>query len=131
MKQAKIMENKIKANYVSDDKFVNDYTSNVKSDLIEITEDKLENILLKHLNKLNTNQMWITPLSLFITIILVIITATFSTKIGIDKSVWEAIFYIAALITFIWSIISGLKAFNNNDTSIECLIKKIKNKENN
>lgn len=125
------MENKIKANYVSDDKFVNDYTSNVKSDLIEITEDKLENILLKHLNKLNTNQMWITPLSLFITIILVIITATFSTKIGIDKSVWEAIFYISAIITFIWSIISGLKALNNKDTSIECLINKIKNKENN
>ena len=32
-------------------KFVDKHRSNVKSDLIEITEDKLENILLKHLKK--------------------------------------------------------------------------------
>lgn len=119
------------ANFITDNRFVSNYTSNIKSDLIEITEDKLENILIKFLQNINTNQSWITPLSLFITIILVIITATFTEKFGIEKNTWEAIFYLSAFLTFLWTIYSGIKSYKNRNNTIQSIIKKIKNKEAN
>lgn len=121
------------ASYITDsnNKYVNEFKSNVKSNVIEITEDKLENILLKYLNMLNIRQSWITPLSLFITIILVIITATFNTKLGIDKSVWEAIFYLGAFGTFVWTVISGIKAFSaSKEVTISSLLDRIKDDKN-
>lgn len=72
------------------DKFVNEVHTNTKSDLIEITEDKLEIILLKHLNKLNKVKGWLTPLSLFVTILIVLLTATFKLFAGLSKEVWKS-----------------------------------------
>lgn len=110
------------------DKFVNEVHTNTKSNLIEITEDKLENILLKHLNKLNKVKGWLTPLSLFITILIVLLTSTFKAFAGIEKEVWNAIFVITLIITFVWTIISGYQALKcSKSSTIGFLIKEIKN----
>ncbi len=68
------------------EKFVREKRTNVKSDLIEITEDKLENILLKHVQLLEVRKSWITPLSLFVAIMLTNLSATFGDKLGIKRS---------------------------------------------
>jgi hypothetical protein len=110
------------------DKFVDQVRTNTKSDLIEITEDKLENILLKHLDKLNKAKGWLTPLSLFITIIIVILTADFKLFIGIEKEVWKAIFVLSSFITFVWTVVSVYKAIIcSKKSSISFLISEIKN----
>ncbi|CAL2082775.1 conserved hypothetical protein [Tenacibaculum dicentrarchi] len=110
-------------------KFVNQVRTNTKSDLIEITEDKLENILLKHLNKLNKVKAWLTPLSLFITILIVILTSTFKSFVGLEKEVWKAIFVISLIVTFFWTIISSYNAIKcSKSSSIDFLINEIKNK---
>ena len=109
-----------------ENKFVKSYVSNVESDLIEITEDKLENILLKYLHQIDSNQSWITPLSLFLTIILVITTASFTDKLGLKQGTWESMFNMAALITFIWLCISLYKLYISERMSIDKLISKIK-----
>jgi len=88
------------------EKFVREKRTNVKSDLIEITEDKLENILLKHVQLLEVRKSWITPLSLFVAIMLTNLSATFGDKLGIKGPVWEAMFLLGALCCGIWILVS-------------------------
>lgn len=112
----------------SQEKFVNQVRTNTKSDLIEITEDKLENILLKYLNRLGKSKGWLTPLSLFVTIIIVLLTAEFKSYFGLEKEVWKAIFVISLIGTFIWLLKSTLQAIRcTKNSSISFLIGEIKN----
>ena len=107
-------------------KFIDKRCSNVKSDLIEITHDKLENILLKHLHCLKYRKEWMAPLSIFITLLVTIITVTFN-DFGFVAEVWEAIFIVCALLAFILfmrSIILLIKYWNS--ITIDSLIDKIK-----
>jgi hypothetical protein len=98
------MENNI---YNSDDsRFVNKKLSNVKSDLIEITEDKLENILLKHLKKIGIKTSWLAPLGLFISVTLAFNTSIFTDKFGMSSNTWEAIFFLTIIGSGLWLIIS-------------------------
>lgn len=111
-------------------KFVDQVRTNTKSDLIEITEDKLENILLKHLNKLNKVKAWLTPLSLFITILIVLLSAEFKLFLGIEKEVWKALFLILVVLTLVWTIISGYEAVKcSKSATILFLINEIKNNQ--
>jgi len=110
------------------DKFIGNRITNVKSDLIEITEVKLENILLKNLNKLEIRKSWIAPLSVFIAVLLAKLTTTFKTAFGINASVWEALFLLIIVISFIWLIVVAIKIFFCwKESSLDNLMKIIKN----
>ena len=113
-----------------DSKFVNKRRINTKSDLIEITEDKLENILLKHLEKLSIRKSWIVPLSLFVTVLLANLTSNFSEKFGISGETWEALYLLLSIGSGIWLLISLLRAFATKEKgTIPELISVIKNAE--
>ena len=113
-----------------DSRFIDRRRANVKSDLIEITEDKLENILLKHLQQLGRRKLWITPCSLFITLMLANLSATFENKFGIEGAVWDALFILMAVISGIWLIVSLVCMFCYwKNASLANLIAKIKNAE--
>ena len=110
------------------DKFVSQVRINTQSELIEITEDKLENILLKHLSKLNKVKGWLTPASLFLTVLIVLLTADFKTFWSIEKEVWKAIFVIGLIATLIWSILAIISAIKcSKNSTITFLINEIKN----
>lgn len=109
-------------------KFIDKRRTNVKSDLIEITEDKLENILLKHLQRLGLRRSWITPLSLFITIFLANLSATFGDKFGIKGTVWEAFFLLVAIFSCLWLVVSIIRIITCwKESSLTNLIALIKN----
>ena len=113
-------------------KFVDKRMSNVKSDLIEITHDKLENILLKHLKNLDIKKSWITPASIFLTALVTRLTTTFNDTFGISKDVWSAFFLlliIISLIWFIWRIIDIISGWKKS--SVDYLINMIKASEKN
>ena len=111
-------------------KFVNAYRENIKSDLIQITGDKLENILLKHLHKIGIRQSWTTPLSIFLTVFIAKLTTTFNKTLGIDAPVWEALFLLAMGISFIWLIISLIHIYScRKESSLPDLMAIIKNIE--
>ena len=112
------------------DKFIDQVRTNTKSDLIEITEDKLENILLKHLNKLNKVRGWLTPFSLTVTILIVLLTANFKLFLGITKEIWNAVFILGFFVTLIWTIVSVFSAIKcSKGATIEFLISEIKNRK--
>ena len=123
-------ENTTFENQGAQSKFVDKRMSNVKSDLIEITHDKLENILLKHLKNLDIRNSWITPASIFLTVLIVRLTATFNDSFGISKDVWNAFFLIlmiGSLIWLIWKIIEIINCWKKS--SVEYLINSIKASE--
>ena len=62
---------------MANNKFVSKVCSNTKSDLIEITEDKLENILTKFLKDYKKTIEWMTPLGLFLSFLITSFTADF------------------------------------------------------
>ena len=109
-------------------KFINQRRTNVKSDLIEITEDKLENILLKHLQQLELRKAWKTPLMLLVTIILANLTATFGNKFGIEGAVWEAFFLLITIASGVWLVVSIVRIIARwKKSSLANLIAIIKN----
>lgn len=120
------MENNATYNSL-DSRFIDQKRSNVKSDLIEITHDKLENILLKHLKNVTILNSWITPLSLFLTLLVARLTATFNEFMGIKAEVWDAIFLLGLITSVIWFIISIIKIIKlYKKASIEHLLSLIK-----
>lgn len=111
----------------NENRFVDQKRSNIKSDLIEITHDKLENILLKHLKSLSLMKSWLTPLSLFLTLLIAQLTATFNDFIGIKASVWNAAFLLGILASLIWLIVVIIKMYRcRNKATITYLMNEIK-----
>lgn len=109
-------------------KFIDQVRSNTKSDLIEITEDKLENILRKFIEKFKKTINWLTPLSIFLTVILVLLTAEFKSFLGLDKSIWNALFVLVSLFSLGWTIHNAYYAIiYKKHCSIEKLIEEVKN----
>lgn len=109
-------------------RFINQVCSNTKTDFIEITEDKLENILTKFLKDLKEASGWITPLSIFLTILIATLTSEFKTFLSISKEIWCAVFYLSLVGCFIWFVVSVIFAIKNRKKiKIEFLISKIKN----
>ncbi|ABM25694.1 hypothetical protein Sputw3181_2877 [Shewanella sp. W3-18-1] len=114
----------------TESRFVNARRSNVKTDLIEITEDKLENILLKHLKKMETRKGWLAPLGLLISVVLANVTAAFTAKFGISASTWEAVFILGAIGSGIWFITSLIAMkLNWKESTTDFLISQIKDSE--
>lgn len=112
-----------------DSKYIGAIRSNVQCDLIEITEDKLRVILMKHAPDLALRGGWLTPTSLFISLALSqLTTSTFVDKFGVTASVWTALFLIGTVVTLGWSIAALAKLYRRRkDASIDSIIERIKN----
>jgi hypothetical protein len=116
------------ASVTSSSRFINQICSNTKSDLIEITEDKLENILIKFLSDYRNATIWLTPLGIFLSLLITFLTADFKNFLNISKEIWCAIFYLALVISLFFTLISSFIALRNyKKTKIEYLITRIKN----
>lgn len=113
----------------SDTRFVKQICTNTQSDLIEITEDKLEIIFIKFLSKYTKSKYWVTSLTVVLTILIAILTADFNKDfLSISKDIWSAIFYLGLFLSFILFIYSMYFAIKHrNDIKIEKLLKTIKN----
>ena len=111
-----------------ENRFVNQICSNTKSDFIEITDDKLENILIKFLRDFKNASGWLTSLSVFLTILIVNLTADFREFLSISKEIWCALFIVALFFSFFWCCYKAIIAFKKrNKIKIENLIRLIKN----
>ncbi len=115
-------------NNSTNSRFINQICTNTKSDLIEITEDKLENILIKFLSDYRNSTGWLTPLGIFLSLLITFLTAEFKEFLGISKDIWCGIFFVALAISLVWTLYSSIVAIiNYKKTKIEYLITKIKN----
>lgn len=106
--------------------------NNTSLGLIHITEEKLENILLKNEKTLTAKKMWVTPLSIFISCGLSLVTNEFKNFLSFSSDTWTAVFIIATFISFIWFICSSIKSFKmRNKGGIDDIMECIKNSKYN
>lgn len=109
-------------------RYIGKVVSNVKSNLIEITEDKLENILLKHLGKVHKRRAWITPFGVAFTVLITILTSDFKEFVGIKKETWQAIFFLLLVASLFWTIYAIVEAISvAKKSNSRYLINEIKN----
>jgi len=87
---------------------------NTAQNIIITTEDKLRLHLLDHLNEIERKKEWITPLSLLITIIAVLITADFK-DFFLKPETWKLLFIISGVVSFLWLTKSLKQAFSKYD----------------
>ena len=100
-------------------------SKNINTNIVCINEDKLELILNEFCKNVEKKREFVTPLSLIITIIATLTTATFSDRI-LEAEVWEALFWmflIVCVICLIKSIYHAAKTYKQ--TSVKDVLKKI------
>ena len=102
--------------------------SNLNSQVLEITIDRLKIVLLENEKNMSEAGEWKTPLALLLTIVLVLCTTGFKDSLGLKANVWEAVFLISALLSAGWLVFSftKLKHRVRVDQLIELLKKIIK-----
>lgn len=102
--------------------------SNLSTEVIKITLDKLKLVLTLHLSNLEKRKEWWTPLSLVIAILIIFSTTEFKDSFSIKATTWEAFFMMFLLSMFVWLILSGWKAYKTK--SITDIINLIKSDNN-
>jgi len=106
--------------------------SNTEQQLIQITEDKLENIFLKQVKNLNIKNSWVSPASILVAVGLTKTTATFNKALGLSAAVWEALFILVGIGCSCWLIRNLFLIYKSWDkSSIPNLIASIKNSNHN
>ncbi len=98
---------------------------NLGQDFIITTEDKVRLCMTNHTQRMTTRTGWIGPVSLFVTIVLVLLTADFHDALGIPKDTWHAVFLLCMAGTLLWSIVTVIKAIRTS-TSIEHIVDEMK-----
>ena len=104
---------------------INETISNVSTNMIEITEDKLINIINRHFNCIKKSKDWIGALALIITLISIHCTSTFHDVFGLSAESIRAIFIILTVLSIIYLIYTFVNCFKNR-TKVEDIIKDIK-----
>ena len=102
-------------------------TFNLGQNIITTTEDRIRLCMIEHLDRVGRRKSWTTPLGIFLTILVVFATTTFKDFM-LNADVWEAIFSMGGLISFIWLL--GCANDARTDTSIDKIIEEIKNRQN-
>ena len=77
------------------------FSLNVEPEYILITEDKLYIHLNKTVRNLERRRSWTTPLGIFISLLLAVLTANFKNAI-FAGSIWKAIFIIGVVVSGGW-----------------------------
>ena len=97
---------------------------NLESVFIITTEDKLRLCLHKNIDRLDVKRKWATPLALLVSLLLALTTADFK-DLFIPSEAWLAIFLIAAVVSFFWTIKAIWKTIGV-EVSVESIISEIK-----
>lgn len=113
----------------ADNKFVAERFENIKSDLLVITHDKLENTLLKFYQHHTLRTAWFNPLSMMVGVVLTLTTAEFKpAALGLNGPIWHALFLLSFVGATAWLVLILYRlATCWRETSVEWLIDRLKN----
>lgn len=81
---------------------VDKFYDNTQSNIIRITEDKLQVILYKNKEAIERKSNFLTPLTLLISLILTLFTSNFKDFLTISKNTWQGFYMFCVLALFIW-----------------------------
>ena len=85
--------------------------TNLTQEIIVTNTDKVKLILNEHHHIIKKKIEWISPLGIFISVLTTLLTAKFDeTKLGISPQIWQSIFIVSCIASFLWSIRLGIHA---------------------
>lgn len=95
--------------------------------IVLTTADKLRYELLRYRSLLTSQREWIAPASLLLALVAALITADFRNALGLESAVWRAVFLICASGSFVWLMVSLVRAIKGLSRDIiEELIARVK-----
>lgn len=100
--------------------------TNISQDVIVISEDRLKLKLIGYEQCKKKLDNWVSPLAIFITSIVTLITTDFKKALLLSGEVWNAIFVILTIVTFVWFLISLSHIIGNKKITIDFIIDEIK-----
>lgn len=107
-------------------KYINSVFENTQTNIITITEDKLENKLISYTAKVRKCNDWLGALGVFVSISLAMFTSNFKDVLGIKGEAWFHFFLFMGLISFFYLIFCVYNLISNR-TNVKDLINDIKN----
>ena len=102
---------------------------NTSVNIIHITEDKLENILIKRVDKIKKSRDWLGALCFGVSIFTTLLTADFHETFGLDGFVFKAIYIIFLGASIITVFATAWRAITQR-VRIKDIISDIKNEKN-
>ena len=91
-----------------------------------ILEDKVRLTLIDYEDQYKDNPDWKTPLSIFVTIIIAIITASFNDFLFVSSATLTGIAYSAAAVFLWFACTNGFKAWKKKKMSIDDVIQQLR-----
>lgn len=82
---------------------VSNTISEISVSVISIPEDRLENILLKHVRKIEQSKDIIGSSGLFAALLTTLLTSDFRDA-GLSSDVWKGVFFVALLASFVYML---------------------------
>ena len=75
---------------------------NVGQEFVVTTVDKLKLCLRNHKEALASRFDWVTPLSVFLTLLTTFVAADFKDAFSLKKEDWRAIFLVGMIVSILW-----------------------------
>lgn len=95
-------------------------------EVVVTTVDKVRLCLLENQECLKTRREWVTPLSLFLTLLASLFATEFK-DFGLAAPVWEAIFVLGAAASAVWFLIGAVSAWRNRTAGgVEQIVEELK-----
>lgn len=104
-------------------------TYNVGQNCVTVSSERIKLVLIANISKITSKNRYITPLLLFFTIFLALLTTEFKDRLWLSKDVWLGIFITFALITFAVSVIFGISAIRAKKVTIDSIVEQIVHNE--
>ena len=89
--------------------------SEISVSVISIPEDRLENILIKHVRKFKRSNDFVGSSGLFIALVTTFVTSKFQ-NIGLSAETWKGIFIVALVVSFIYMVYVLFNCFYNRSS---------------
>lgn len=102
-------------------------TTNLHTEVVVTTKDKISNALFQVLPKFRRRNGWVAPATLLSSLVIALLSTDFNQKLfGLSAETWKAIFTIAAGVSavwLIWALAAAIFFSANHRRVVEAIVK--------
>jgi hypothetical protein len=105
---------------------ISNFYTNTHQEVIEITADRLELTLNRHIGRITDRNSWQVPFALLVTMAILFATAEFKSFSWASSEQLQTAFFLLAIAFSVWFLVAILKFFRGSTVSkLICEIKNI------
>jgi hypothetical protein len=87
-------------------------TTNLGTEVLITTRDKISNVLHTVLPKVRRRDQWVAPSTIGLSLVIALLSTDFNQRLfGLSAETWKAFFYVAAglsIIWFVWALVGAI-----------------------